>query len=175
MKKRDINLLQPSVKTREVLRGLTYVPFISSPPEVVKKMLELASVNDKDVLYDLGSGDGRILITAVQQFGVKKAVGVEVREDLVKNSREEIKRLGLENHITIVHGDMYKFPLHEADVVTLFLTTSANERLKPKLEKELKNGARVVSHDYEIIGWKPVKVENLGQHKIYLYIKNKIK
>jgi protein-L-isoaspartate O-methyltransferase len=150
---------------------LTYVPFISSPPEVVKRMLEMAEVNENDVLYDLGSGDGRILITAVQQFKVKKAVGVEVREDLVKNSREEIRKLGLENHITIIHGDMYKVPIKDADVVTLFLTTSANERLKPKLEKELRDGVRVVSHDYEILGWKPVKVENIGQHTIYLYIK----
>ncbi|RLI05566.1 SAM-dependent methyltransferase [Candidatus Bathyarchaeota archaeon] len=152
---------------------MTYVPYISSPPEVVEKMLEMAEVSEKDALYDLGSGDGRILITAVKKFGVKKAVGVEVREDLVKNSREEVKKLGLEKYVTIIHGDFYNVPIQEADVVTLFLTTSANERLKPKLEKELKEGARIVSHDYEILGWKPVKVENLGQHTIYLYVLKK--
>ncbi|MCX8176520.1 MAG: methyltransferase domain-containing protein [Candidatus Bathyarchaeota archaeon] len=148
---------------------MVYVPFVSSPPDVVEKMLEMAELRENDVLYDLGSGDGRILITAVKKFGVKKAIGVEVREDLVKTSREEIKKLGLEDKITIIHGDLYKTPIKDADVVTLFLTTSANERLKPKLENELKKGVRVVSHDYEIIGWKPIKVVNLGQHTIYLY------
>ncbi|MGP3667515.1 MAG: SAM-dependent methyltransferase [Candidatus Bathyarchaeota archaeon] len=148
---------------------MVYVPFVSSPPEVVEKMLEMAELHENDVLYDLGSGDGRILITAVKKFGVKKAVGIEVREDLVKASREEIKKLGLEDKIVIIHGDLYKIPIKDADVVTLFLTTSANERLKPKLENELKKGVRVVSHDYEVIGWKPVKVVNLGQHTIYLY------
>jgi tRNA A58 N-methylase Trm61 len=149
---------------------LVYVPFIASPPEVVKRMLKMARVGSGDVIYDLGSGDGRILITAVEEFGVQRAVGVEAREDLVKTSQEEVKRRGLEEKITIIHGDMHQIPLSEADVVTLFLTTSANERLKPKLEKELRDGVRVVSHDYEILGWKPVKVENLGQHTIYLYI-----
>ena len=149
---------------------MTYVPFIASPPEVVKRMLELTKAKSDDILYDLGSGDGRILITAVEEFGVKKAVGIETREDLVKVSREEVKKRGLEDRITIIHGDFYQVPIGEADIVTLFLTTSANERLKPKLERELKDGVRVVSHDYEILGWKPVKVESLGQHTIYLYI-----
>jgi len=88
----------------------------------------------------------------------------------VKTSQEEVRRRGLEDRITIIHGDMHQVPIGEADVVTLFLTTSANERLRPKLERELKEGVRVVSHDYEILGWKPVKVESLGQHTIYLYV-----
>lgn len=149
---------------------MTYVPFIASPPEVVRRMLELAEAGSGDVVYDLGSGDGRILIVAVEEFGVKRAVGVEAREDLVKTSQEEVRRRGLEGKITIIHGDMHKVPIGEADVVTLFLTTSANEKLRPKLERELKDGVRVVSHDYEILGWKPVKVETLGQHTIYLYV-----
>jgi predicted RNA methylase len=149
---------------------MSYVPFIASPPEVVKRMLKLTEAKSSDIVYDLGSGDGRILITAVEKFGVRKAVGVESREDLVKVSREEVRRRGLEGKITIIHGDFHQVPISEADIVTLFLTTSANERLKPKLEKELKDGARVVSHDYEILGWKPVKVESLGQHTIYLYV-----
>ena len=148
---------------------MSYVPFIASPPEVVKRMLELTEAKSDDVVYDLGSGDGRILITAVEQFGVKKAVGVESREDLVKVSREEVRR-GLEDRITIIHGDFHQVPIGEADIITLFLTTSANERLRPKLEREIKDGVRVVSHDYEILGWKPVKVESLGQHTIYLYV-----
>ncbi|MEM3737267.1 MAG: class I SAM-dependent methyltransferase [Candidatus Bathyarchaeia archaeon] len=152
---------------------MVYVPFISSPPEVVKRMLELAEVRAGETLFDLGAGDGRILLAAVQQFNVKKAVGIEIREDLVKMAREAIRKLGLEDRIFILCGDMLEEPIGEADIVTLFLTTSANEHVRPKLEKELRDGARVVSHDYEISKWKPVKVENMGCHTLYLYVKGK--
>ena len=152
---------------------MAYVPFITSPPEVVKRMLELVGAQGGEILYDLGSGDGRILIAAIQRFNVKRAVGVEIRDDLVKTSREEIKKLGLEDRVVITHGDMLQVPIGEADIVTLFLTTSANGRVRPKLERELGDGARVVSHDYEIVGWKPQKVEDVGQHTLYLYIKGK--
>ncbi|MFH1328384.1 MAG: methyltransferase domain-containing protein [Candidatus Bathyarchaeota archaeon] len=152
---------------------MTYVPFISSPPDVVKRLLETAEIQEKDVLYDLGSGDGRIVITAVTQFKAKKAVGVEIRDDLVKNSREEISKQDLEDKVSILHGDIVRESVNEADVVTLFLTTSATERIRSKLEKELKEGVRVVTHDYEVVGWKPIRVEKMGQHKIYLYIKGK--
>lgn len=145
------------------------MPFIASPPEVVVKMLELLELRKGETLYDLGSGDGRILITAAQNFGVGKAVGVETREDLVKQSREKISAVGLEGKVQVIHGNLLEIAIGEADVVTLFLTTSANERLKPKLEKELKDGARVVSHDYEVTGWEPRRVENLDKHTIYLY------
>lgn len=148
---------------------MIYVPFIASPPEVVNRMLELLELRKGETLYDLGSGDGRILITAAQNFGVGKAVGVETREDLVKQSREEISKVSLEDRVQVIHGNLLEAPIGEADAVTLFLTTSANERLKPKLEKELKDSTRVVSHDYEISGWNPRRVENLEQHTIYLY------
>ncbi len=148
---------------------MIYVPFIASPPEVVNRMLELLELRKSETLYDLGSGDGRILITAAQKFDVGKAVGVETREDLVKQSREEISKVGLEDRVQVIHGNLLEVPIGEADAVTLFLTTSANERLKPKLEKELKDSTRVVSHDYEITGWNSRRVENLEQHTIYLY------
>lgn len=150
---------------------MAYVPFISSPPEVVRRMLESVEIQDGDIVYDLGSGDGRILISAVQNFKARKAVGVEIRDDLVKTAREEIRKAGIEDRAQVLQGDMLQAPLSEADVITLFLTTSANERLRPKLEKELRGGVRIVSHDYEIVGWKPAKVENMGQHTIYLYLK----
>ncbi len=148
---------------------MIYVPFIASPPEVVNRMLELLELRKSETLYDLGSGDGRILITAAQKFDVGKAVGVETREDLVKQSREEISKVGLADRVQVIHGNLLEVPIGEADAVTLFLTTSANERLKPKLEKELKASTRVASHDYEITGWNPRRVENLEQHTIYLY------
>ena len=145
---------------------------------VVQHMLEVAELKPGDVFFDLGSGDGRTVIMAAKTFGAR-AVGVEMREDLAKRAISVIQDNGLGDRVTIVNGDMFKVDLTAADVVFLYLTTSANEKIKPKLETELKNGVRVVSHDYEIVGWKPVKVENFvenpsmgyPQHTIYLYKK----
>jgi predicted RNA methylase len=145
---------------------------------VVQHMLEVAQLKPGDVFFDLGAGDGRTVIMAAKTFGAR-AVGVEMREDLAKRAISVIQDNGLANRVTIVNGDMFKVDLTAADVVFLYLTTSANEKIKPKMEAELKKGVRVVSHDYEIVGWKPVKVENFvenpsmgyPQHTIYLYNK----
>jgi predicted RNA methylase len=145
---------------------------------VVQHMLEVANVKPGDVFFDLGAGDGRTVIMAAKTFGAR-AVGVEMREDLAKRAISVIQDNGLGDRVTIVNGDMFKVDLSAADVVFLYLTTSANEKIKPKMEAELKKGVRVVSHDYEIVGWKPVKVENFvenpsmgyPQHTIYLYNK----
>ncbi len=130
------------------------------------------------MLYDLGCGDGRVVIMAAQDFGAR-AVGVELREDLAKQAMSKVYELGLEERVKIVRGDIFEVDLSRADVVTLYLTTSANERVKPKLEAELKPGTRIVSHDYEILGWKPVKINNFCEnsrlgypsHTIYVYRK----
>jgi len=115
---------------------------------------------------------------AAKDFGAR-AVGVELREYLVKKALSSIYEQGLQYRVTIVNGDMFNVDLTSADVVFLYLTTSANEKVKPKLEAELKRGVRVISHDYEIVGWKPVKVLNFCEnqtlgypsHTIYLYKK----
>lgn len=141
-------------------------------------MLALAELRAGEVFFDLGAGDGRTVVMAVKEYGAR-AVGVELREDLVKKALGTVYELGLQGRITIVNGDMFGVDLTSADVVFLYLTTSANEKIKPKLESELKVGVRVVSHDYEIVGWKPLKVvnfcenETLGfpSHTIYLYRK----
>jgi predicted RNA methylase len=131
-----------------------------------------------EVFFDLGAGDGRTVIMAAKDFGAR-AVGVELREDLAKKALSTIYESGLQDRVTIVNGDMFNVDLRPADVIFLYLTTSANEKVKPKLEAELKQGVRVVSHDYEIGGWKPVKIENFCEnqtlgypsHTIYLYKK----
>ena len=113
---------------------------------------------------------------AAKEFGAR-AVGVELREDLAKKALATAYEQNLQNKITVVNGDMFNVDLTSADVVFLYLTTSANEKIKPKLEAQLKRGARIVSHDYEIVGWKPVKVVNFCEnqtlgfpsHTIYLY------
>jgi tRNA A58 N-methylase Trm61 len=139
-------------------------------------MLRLAELKPGEVLFDLGAGDGRIVIMAAKTFGAR-GVGVELREDLAKKAMSTIQDNQLGHRVTIVNGDMFGVNLTSADVVFLYLTTSANEKIRPKLEQELKKGVRVVSHDYEIIGWRPLKVENFCEnpqlgypsHTIYLY------
>lgn len=145
-------------------------PFVSSPMERVRRMLTLAEVRTDDVVYDLGSGDGRIVVAAVRDFKAKRAIGIELRSDLVKKACTEIRRLKLEDKIEIIQGDALEVNISEADVVTLYLTSRGNEILKPKLEKELKPGARVVSRNYKISGWEPIKVDTFWPfRKIYLY------
>jgi len=139
-------------------------------------MLVLSQLKADELVYDLGSGDGRVVIMAAEEFGAR-AVGVELRDDLVKRAHEKIFELGLDSRVKIVQSDLFKIDLRPADVVTLYLTTSANEKVKPKLESELKRGARVVSHDYEVLDWKPSKIdkfcENLRlgypSHTLYVY------
>jgi tRNA A58 N-methylase Trm61 len=142
-------------------------------------MLMMAGLKPGEVFFDLGAGDGRTVVMAAKDFGAR-AVGVELREDLVKKALSTVYDQGLQDRITIVNGDMFSVDLASADVIFLYLTTSANEKVKPKLEAELKSGVRVVSHDYEIVGWKPLKVENFCEnqtlgypsHTIYLYRKD---
>jgi tRNA A58 N-methylase Trm61 len=141
-------------------------------------MLVLADLKPGEVFFDLGAGDGRTVIMAAKEFGAR-AVGVELREDLAKKALSTVHEEGLQDRVTIVNGDIFNVDLTSADVIFLYLTTSANEKIKPKLEAELKKGVRVVSHDYEIVGWKPVKVDNFCEnpklgypsHTIYLYKK----
>jgi len=143
---------------------------------VIQHMLRLAELKPGEVLFDLGAGDGRIVMMAAKTLGAR-GVGVELREDLAKKAMSTIQDNQLGDRVTIVNGDMLGVNLTSADVVFLYLTTSANEKIRPKLEQELKKGVRVVSHDYEIIGWRPQKVENFCEnpqlgypsHTIYLY------
>ena len=153
-------------------------PFVPSPVPVIQQMLKLADLKPGEVLFDLGAGDGRTVMMAAKSFGAR-AVGVELREDLAKKALSTIHDNGLADRVTIVNGELFTVNLTSADVVFLYLTTSANEKIRPKLETELKKGVRIVSHDYEIVGWKPVKVDNFCEnptlgypsHTIYLYNK----
>ena len=147
-------------------------PFVSSPQPIVEKMLEVASVKPGDTVYDLGCGDGRILITAVQKFHAK-AVGVELNEKHAATADDNIKRLNLQNRAQVIHGNLMNVDIAGADVVTLYLMTLSNDKLRPKLERELKPGTRVVSLNYQVRGWKPVRVEEAEAYhrpyRIYLY------
>jgi cyclopropane fatty-acyl-phospholipid synthase-like methyltransferase len=151
---------------------MSLAPFVASPMNVVHAMLELADLKKDEVLFDLGCGDGRILIEAVQHFDAN-AVGVELDAGRYRECLRKIKESHLEDRVRVIHGNLLEVNLKQADVVTLYLLTSANDKLRPNLERELKNGARVVSHDFPISTWKAKKVEkiqeNWGSHTLYLY------
>ena len=150
----------------------TLGPDIPTPLEVIDRMLTDAHLKAGETLYDLGCGEGRVVIMAAQKFHAH-AVGIEISRDIYDQTVSRIKTMGLEQQVTIVHGNALHYDLSPADVVTLYFLTSSNDRLRPVLEHYLKPGARVVSHDYEIRGWTPsVKdvVPVAGRpHTVYVY------
>lgn len=143
-------------------------PYIPSTRLNVDEMLRLAAVQSGDVVYDLGSGDGRIVISAAKEWGAR-GVGVEIDGKLVAQSRESAKREGVADRVAFREGDVFKADLRDATVVTMYLLTSLVERLQPKLFAELRPGTRIVAHDYGFAGWKPDRTVNVSK-TFYLYI-----
>ena len=149
------------------LESKKIVPFVPTPQEVVDQMIELGGVKKGDVVYDLGSGDGRIVITAAKKGA--RAVGFDVDGDLVKESRENIRKAGLEKLAEIKQQDILTVDLSPATVVTMYLLPDVNLKLKPNLLKQLKPGSRVVSHAFDMGDWKPDKTERVNGRTIYLW------
>ncbi len=147
-------------------------PAIPTPQLLVERMLTAGRVKPGEMVYDLGSGDGRIVIMAAQKFGAR-AVGVELMPDIARRARERVQSLGLADRVTIVEGSALRVDLRPADVVTMWFLTDSNERLRPNLEKHLKLGARVVSNEFPVRGWKPAEVVRVKigkmEHTIYVY------
>ena len=150
-------------------------PYYPTPETVVEQMLKLGGLKSGEKMFDLGSGDGRVVIMAAQKFGAD-ATGIEMDPDLWKQSMDSIKSQGLEKKARIIKGDIMKQDLSSADMLTVYLLPSSNDKIRPKLEKELKNGTRVVSHDFLFTGWTPEKeqhIEDDGEgrsHTLYLYV-----
>ena len=136
------------------------VPYVQTPYEVVGEMLRLAVVGPSDVVYDLGSGDGRMVIAAARDFGAR-GVGVEIDPKLVAESIESARRAGVADRATFQTGDLFQTNLGEATVVTLYLSPELNLRLRPKLLRELRPGARIVSHDYGMGDWAPAQTARM--------------
>jgi cyclopropane fatty-acyl-phospholipid synthase-like methyltransferase len=136
------------------------VPFVPTPPEVVDRMLEMARVKSGDLIYDLGSGDGRIIIQAAKRYGVK-GVGIEIDADLVQRAKDNAFREKVEHLVEFRLQDALTVDISPATVVTLYMLPEFNAKLRPIFEKQLKPGSRVVSHDFEIQGWVPDKVERI--------------
>lgn len=141
---------------------------IPLPKDTIRKILKLAQVKKNDIVYDLGSGDGRILIIAAKEFHVK-AVGVEKNRLMVLLSRWIIKRNDLQNKIKVIHNDIFKENLKNANVILMYLSNKLTQKLKPKFEKELKKGTRIVSASHPIVGWKEAKKIRTGHFYSYLY------
>jgi protein-L-isoaspartate O-methyltransferase len=151
-------------------------PFYPTPETIVEKMLQLGGLKAGEKMFDLGSGDGRIVLMAAQKFHAD-AFGVELDKDLIKQSTEKIRKLGLEKTAHIINGDLLKQNYSTADLITVYLLPVSNDKVQPLLDRQLKKGARVVAHDFEFKNWTPEKVETIEDdgegrsHTLYLYRK----
>lgn len=142
--------------------------FQATPYHIVDAMLGLAKVKPGEMVFDLGSGDGRIVIRAAERFGAR-GVGIEIDESLVEESRKAVAARGLEDQVRILHDDVLNVDLSEADVVTLYVSAQSMETLRPHLERHLRPGARVVSHAAQMPGWEPDRAVDLEGFLLYLY------
>jgi SAM-dependent methyltransferase len=137
------------------------VPYVPTTDEAVKAMLKLADVKPSDIVYDLGCGDGRIVIAAAKEYGAH-GVGIDINPVRIAEAKENAKKAGVENLVRFEENDLFDADIHEATVVTLFLLNSVNEKLRPKLLRDLKPGTRVVSNTFGMGDWKPDREMNVG-------------
>jgi protein-L-isoaspartate O-methyltransferase len=158
-----------SIASAQTPRAKPDVIYVPTPQPVVETMLELAGVKSTDTVYDLGSGDGRIVITAAKKYGAR-GVGIELDPALVKKARENAAAAGVASKVQFLTQDLFKTDLRPASVVTLYLLQSINERLRPKLVRELRPGARVVSHVFNMgPEWPPEKTVTVDRSRIFLW------
>lgn len=165
---------QPSIPVQNrPTTNVPDVPYVPTPENVVNQMLELANVSGDDILYDLGSGDGRIPITAAQKYGTR-GTGVEINPELVQRSRENAEAAGVGEQVEFLQQDLFQTDLRDATVVTLYLLPDVNLELRSKLLRELEPGTRVVSHDFDMGEWQPEQVirvqSGTRQHTIYYWV-----
>ena len=142
----------------QIPQGRSLAPYVPTPQEIVDRMLDLAGVTKDDVVYDLGCGDGRIPITAAKKFGAR-AVGVDIDPVRIRESEANAKAAGVESLVKFVLQDATTVDVSSATVVTLYLLSSSNMTLRPMLTKQLRPGARIVSHAFNMGEWEPLKVE----------------
>ena len=145
------------------------VVYVPTPQEVVDAMLEIAEVKSTDVVYDLGSGDGRIPITAAKKYGAR-AVGIDINPERIKEANANLAKAGVGDKVRFLNADLFETDISEATVVTLYLLQSLNEKLRPKLFRELKPGTRVVSHAFSMgDAWKPDQTITVNGRTIYFW------
>ncbi len=158
----------PTATAAKPLRSpdVIYVP---TPPEVVDAMLKVAKVRQGDVLYDLGSGDGRIPITAVQKYNVTRATGIEINPERIVEAEQNLKTAGVGDRVRFRNEDLFEANFSDATVITLYLLPALNVKLLPKMLKELKPGTRVVSHAFAMGDWKPEQTLDIGGRSVYFW------
>jgi SAM-dependent methyltransferase len=144
------------------------VVFVPTPNQVVDKMLEIATVTSRDIVYDLGCGDGRIVITAAQRYGAR-GVGIDIDPQRVAEASANVRKAGVGDKVRIIEGDLFEANISEATVVTLYLLTRLNAKVKPKLLSELKPGTRVVSHAFDMGDWEPERKVFVDASAVYLW------
>lgn len=149
------------------------VPYVPSTPDAVSAMLKLAAVTKTDTVYDLGCGDGRIVITAAKTFGAH-GVGIDIDPARISEARQNARKAGVENLVRFEQNDLFKADIHEASVVTLFLLSSVNVRLRPKLLQDLRPGTRIVSNTFTMGDWKPDKQATIGDEATAGYLSHKL-
>ena len=168
----------PNVQTEPAPVGETEqrqpdVPYVPTPDKVVEQMLALAKVTKNDVLYDLGSGDGRIVITAAQKFGTR-GTGIDINPERIREANENARKAGVTNRVQFRQQDLFEADISKATVVTLYLLPDINVKLRPKLFKDLKPGTRIVSHDFDMGKWKPERVVQVQgpnrEHTVYYWV-----
>jgi len=151
------------------LDELPYVPYVSTPEAVVDEMLEIARVGAKDIVYDLGSSDGRIVIAAAKRFGAR-GVGIEIDPELVREATENSEQAGVAHLVRFAEADFFTVDLSEATVVTLYLLPEVNRQLLPKLRAELRPGTRIVSYKYDLGDWAPEKTVRVSRGTVYYWV-----
>jgi hypothetical protein len=152
---------QPAQRTPDVI-------FVPTPPQVVDEMLKVANVRKGDVLYDLGSGDGRIVIAAAKRFGVR-GIGIDIDPQRIAEANENARKEGVTHLVTFKQADLFSTDISEATVVTLYLLPRLNVKLRPKLFSELKNGTRIVSHAFDMAEWEPEKHLKVDGRDVYYW------
>jgi SAM-dependent methyltransferase len=162
-------LLAPASRAQERKAPPLDVPYVATPPEVVKKMLQLARVGPKDMVYDLGCGDGRIVIAAAKRHGAR-GVGIDIDPQRIEEARANAQRAGVAKRVQFRVGDLFESDFSEATVVALYLLPQINERLRPQLWRQLKAGTRVVSHEFDMGDeWPPDRTEVVGNRTIHYW------
>jgi SAM-dependent methyltransferase len=162
-------LLAPGLGAQQRSTPSLDVPYVPTPPEVVQKMLDVGRVRKGDVLYDLGCGDGRIVITAAKQRGAR-GVGIDIDPERIREARENARREGVARRVRFEERDLFKTDFSKATVVTLYLLPQVNQRLRPQLWRQLKVGTRVVSHEFDMgEEWPPDRTETIGGRAIHYW------
>ncbi len=144
------------------------VPYVPTPHDVVDAMLKLADVKAGDVVYDLGCGDGRIVIAAAKKYGAR-GTGIDINPERIREANENAGKEGVTDKVRFLEKNLFEADIREASVVTLYLLSDVNLRLRPKLLKDLKPGTRIVSHSFDMGDWKPEKEQTIDGRRIYFW------